>query len=326
MSRSRCSGGPRFPGGASFAFTILDDTDDSTLENVRPVYDRLRELGLRTTKTVWPLDCPEGSQIFYAADTLERAEYLEFVHGLVAAGFDLGLHGATMESSLRQRTQSGLDQMERNFGSIPRVYANHGFNRENLYWGAQRFRTPWLRFLISRFADQDEDLFQGQTQGSEYFWGDLCERHVEYVRGFTSARLNIERFDPYTPYRLKDTPYVRFWFSTADAPDAESFKRRVTVAGLDELEADGGICILSTHLGKGYARDGRLDPDIDEILRGLAARRGWFVPVAEILDFMRDKRESDCTLSAVERQRLELRFCRLKLLEQFESTFFAQGV
>jgi hypothetical protein len=319
MSRSRHSGGPRFPGGARFAFTILDDTDDSTLENIRPVYDRLQELGFRTTKTVWPLECPEGSRHFYAADTLERSEYLEWVRELVAAGFDLGLHGATMESSLRERTQSGLERIKRNFGGIPRVYANHGFNRENLYWGAQRFRTPWLRYLVARLSDQDEDFFQGQMQGSEYFWGDLCQRHVEYVRGLTSGCLNIERFDPHTPYRLNDTPFVNFWFSTADAPDAETFKRRMTIAALDKLEAEGGICILSTHLGKGYARDGRLDPDIDKIFRGLAERSGWFVPVAEILDFMRDKRASDRVLSAAECARLELRFCRLKLLERFES-------
>ena len=49
-----------FPGDARFAFTILDDTDDSTLENVKPVYDCLRSHGLRTTKTVWPVDCPRA--------------------------------------------------------------------------------------------------------------------------------------------------------------------------------------------------------------------------------------------------------------------------
>ena len=317
---SRVEDGKRapFPGGARFAFTILDDTDDSTLENARPVYDRLRELGFRTTKTVWPLECPEGSRHFFAADTLERPEYLDWVHELVAAGFELGLHGATMESSPRERTQRGLDRIEQEFGEIPRVHANHGFNRESVYWGPDRFRTPWLRALFARLSGEGDGFFQGQTEGSEYFWGDLCERHVEYVRGFTSAQLNVERFDPQTPYRLSDTPCVRHWFSTADAPDAESFKRRVTLPALDALEADGGICILSTHLGKGYAREGRLDPEIDEILCDLAARDGWFAPVAQVLDFMRARRGTDRVLSAAECRRLELRFCRLKVAERLE--------
>jgi hypothetical protein len=319
MSRISAREGARFPGGARFAFTILDDTDDSTLENVRPVYQRLQELGLRTTKTVWPLECPEGSRNFFAADTLERPEYLEWVRELVAAGFELGLHGATMESSRRERTQRGLSQIERYFGAIPRIYANHGFNRENLYWGPDRYQTPWLRYLLSRLSSQGKELFEGQSEGSDYFWGDLCEQHIEYVRGFTTTSLNLERFDPHTPYRLKDTPYVRFWFSTTDAPDADSFKGRMTVAALDRLEAEGGICILSTHLGKGFARDGHLDPDIDEILHGLAKRNGWFVPASEILDHIRRVRGADVTLSPAECRRLELRFCWRKLVERIES-------
>jgi hypothetical protein len=309
----------RFPEGKRFAFTILDDTDDSTLENVRPVYARLQELGFRTTKTVWPLGCPEGSRHFFAADTLERPEYLEWVRELVASGFELGLHGATMESSQRERTQRGLERFERDLGGVPRVYANHGFNRENLYWGAERFRTPWLRRLVSWVGLEGGDLFEGQNVGSDYFWGDLCDRHVEYVRGFTFAGLNLQRFDRHTPYRLADTPYVHFWFSTADAPNAASFKRRVTTAALDELEAEGGVCILSTHLGKGFAPDGRLDPEIDGILSRLAERAGWFVPVAELLDHMRSESGPDRTLSSNERRRLELRFCRLKALERFET-------
>ena len=47
--------GVRWPQGKSFAFTIVDDTDESTIENTKPVYDVLAGLGFRTTKTVWPL-------------------------------------------------------------------------------------------------------------------------------------------------------------------------------------------------------------------------------------------------------------------------------
>lgn len=306
----------RFPGGARFAFTILDDTDDSTLENARPVYDRLQQLGFRTTKTAWPLDCPEGSKNFFAADTLERSDYLEWTQALVEAGFELALHGATMESSPRERTQRGFDFLERNFGNVPRIHANHGFNRESVYWGAERFATPWLRSLVARFGGEGAGFFQGQTEGSEYYWGDLCAQHVEYVRGFTSTRLNIEDFDPCTPYRRPDTPCVQFWFSTADAPDAKAFKQRVTTAALDALEEANGICILSSHLGKGFAKDGRLDPEIDATLTDLASRNGWFAPVGSILDFMRSEKQSPEPLTPAALRNLELRFCRLKVVER----------
>src|SRR5437899_12303427 len=96
-----------FPGGKRFAFSILDDTDDSTLENVKPIYDLLRERGLRTTKTVWPLACPEGSRHFFAADNLQNEAYRDFVHELVEAGCEVAFHGATVESSGRGRRNQG---------------------------------------------------------------------------------------------------------------------------------------------------------------------------------------------------------------------------
>jgi hypothetical protein len=91
-----------------FIFTILDDTDDATVENVKPAYELLEELGFRTTKTVWPLDCPEGSKLYFAAQTLQNPEYLAFIRELSVRGFELASHGATMESSVRERTARGL--------------------------------------------------------------------------------------------------------------------------------------------------------------------------------------------------------------------------
>lgn len=275
---------PTFPNGKRFAFTILDDTDDSTLENVRPVYERLREYGFRTTKTVWPLDCPQGSRLFFAADTLQRPDYLAYVRELAGAGFELAFHGATMETSLREDTERGLRLLQQEFGVHPRLHANHGHNRENLYWGPHRFRTPPLRWLMSGFRASEQ--FVGQREGSPYFWGDLCRSRFDYVRNFTFSGLNAFRVNPEMPYCVDDTPYVKGWFSTTDAPDAATFQRRVTPAALEELEQEGGICIVSTHLGKGFAPDGQLLPEIDTTLRRLAERPGWFVPVSEILDHL----------------------------------------
>src|SRR5438477_552667 len=138
----------KFPQGKQFAFTILDDTDDSTLENVKPVYDALKTHGIRTTKTVWPVDCPEGSRIFFAADTLQRKPYLEFVRQLGVDGFEIAFHGATMESSRRDRTVQALDFLKAEFGAYPTLFCNHGHNRDNLYWGYKRFQTSWLRRMV----------------------------------------------------------------------------------------------------------------------------------------------------------------------------------
>ena len=276
------SGRIDFPGQARFAFTILDDTDDSTLENVRPVYDLLREYGFRTTKTAWPFETPGGSRLFFAADTLERAEYRAFVHELVEDGFELASHGASMEPSKRDVTLRSLDFYEQEFGFCPTLHANHAQNRENLYWGQKRFHTPGLRQIARVLATGFP--YDGEDPDSEYFWGDVARERFRYIRNFTFRGLDMRRANPEMPYRLSATPHVSAWFSTTDAPNADVFAARVTEAALDQLEEEGGICIISTHLGKGFCENGRVRSDIDRTLESLAKRAGHFVPVSQLLD------------------------------------------
>lgn len=37
-----------FPDGKSFGFTVFDDTDSATVEKIKPVYDYLYSLGIKT--------------------------------------------------------------------------------------------------------------------------------------------------------------------------------------------------------------------------------------------------------------------------------------
>jgi hypothetical protein len=309
-----------FPDGKKFAFTILDDTDDSTLENIRPVYDRLRVLGFRTTKTAWPMDCPEGSRNYYAADTLQREEYRDYVKSLIESGFELGSHGATMESSLRERTEAGLDFLEREFGRVPQLHANHGQNRDGVYWGLERFHSPIIRALVSILGRRRRDSFSGECPDSPYYWGDLCRRHIKYVRNFTFVGLNMLECNPEMPYRLTQTPDVAHWFSTTDAPDVKVFQQRIHRTALERLESEGGACIVSTHLGKGFARDGRLDPGVDETLRYLADRPGWYVPASTLLDHLRESGGAPL-LSHLPLLRLELRFIANQIRDRLGAGF-----
>jgi len=268
-----------FPNNKRFAFSILDDTDDSTLENVKPIYDKLREYGFRTTKTAWPLHCPEGSQHFFAAETLQDKTYLDFVHSLVDDGFELGFHGATMESSCRERTLLALEFLKKEFGVYPRLSCNHGQNRENLYWGYKRFHTALLRRLFRLVTKEPLDYYTGEREESEYFWGDLCKQYFLYVRNFTFHRLNMLEVNPEMPYRDPGTKYVNYWFSTADAPDVHAFNRLLTYDRIDRLERDRGICIVSTHFGKGFVKGGKLNPDTAGILKYLAGKAGWLCEI-----------------------------------------------
>jgi hypothetical protein len=278
---------PRFPEGKRFAFTVIDDTDVATVENVAPLYRLLERLGMRTTKTVWPLPCPEGSRDFGSSQTLADAEYLDFVVDLQHRGFEIASHGATMESSDRARTLRGLEVMKRTFGDYPTVHANHANNREGLYWGSARVDHPFVRAVYQRILGQG-DGFEGHVEGSAHWWGDVARERIRYVRNLTFETLDVASINPTMPYHDPRRPVVNWWFSAADAENCSAFNHLVREESQDALERAGGIAIVATHFGKGFVSDGKVDPRTTELLESLSRRAGWFVPVGELLDFLRD--------------------------------------
>ena len=70
-----------WPNNKKFAFTIIDDTDQSTLYNVKPIYDFLSKIGMRTTKSVWSLNSPQYkiSSINDFGETCEDDKYLDWL-------------------------------------------------------------------------------------------------------------------------------------------------------------------------------------------------------------------------------------------------------
>ncbi len=299
---------PGLPGGRRFAFTIMDDTDVATVENVQPVYRLLADLGFRTTKTVWPVACPEGSRNFASSETLDDPANLAFVLGLARQGFEIAYHGATMETSTRERTERALARFQGLFGS-PRVYANHAHNRENLYWGEERLDQPLLRLLYSRSNGRPAGYYQGHRDGTEWYWGDLARAHVTYARNLTFAEVNLDRINPTMPYSDARRPLIPWWFSATDAEDVTAFNALLTDEAVDRLEAEAGICLVATHLGKGFCRGGRVDPRARTILEGLARRNGWFVPAGELLDWLRVHRTAG-PLPPAEWRRMQWRWAR----------------
>ncbi len=306
MSRKPWSPAP-FPGNKRFAFTIMDDTDVATVENVRPIYELLVRLGIRTTKTVWPVGCPEGSGNFGSSQTLDDPDYRAFVIGLQRQGFEIAFHGATMETSDRARTARGLQVFTDVFGGPPRVHANHSFNRENLYWGTGRIDAPPIRWGYRLTNGRPAGFYQGHVEGSPYWWGDLAQRHLAYVRNLSFDTPNLLRVNPTLPYRDARRPLVNWWFSAADAEDCREFNRLLAPERQDQLESEGGVCIVATHLGKGFCRAGRVDPETTSILTRLAARPGWFVPVGELLDWLVDHGRASA-VSAPEWRRMQIQW------------------
>ena len=298
-----------FPKGARFAFTVMDDTDVATVENVAPIYRLLESLGMRTTKTVWPVRCDEGSRDFSLSETMDDRHYRDFVTDLHARGFEMAFHCATMETSTRERTLQALDRFRQAFGTSPRVHANHAFNRDSLYWGVARLDDPVLRLLYRLVSRQPSDFFQGHRPASPYWWGDLCAAQVQYVRNLTFSEINLLRINPSMPYRDPARPYVRWWFSAAEAEDVDEFNHLLRRENQQRLEVEGSVCIVATHFGKGYCRDGRVQPETRRLLESLARRPGWFPPVGELLDWLRARRTSN-GLPVGEWRRMQWRWAR----------------
>jgi hypothetical protein len=278
----------RFPDGKRFAFTIIDDTDVATVENVAPMYRLLERLGMRTTKTVWPLAYTGGSSDFVSSQTLEDPEYLAFVMDLQRRGFEIASHGATMESSERDRTLLGLERMRERFGSYPAVHANHANNRENLYWGPARVDDPLVRSLY-KLALRGPRTYEGHVEGSPYWWGDVARERIRYVRNLTFDSLDVASINRTLPYHDPGRPAVNWWFSAADAENRVAFNHLLRPKAQEELERRSGVAIVATHFGKGFVTEGRLDVETARLLDQMSRRPGWFVPVGELLDWLRDR-------------------------------------
>jgi hypothetical protein len=296
-----------FPGNKKFAFTIFDDTDLSTVQNVGPVYRLLENLGMRTTKSVWPLASVPGAR--YMGQSLQEPDYLQFVLDLQKKGFEIALHNVRNTHSTRDQVKDGFEAYRRLLGQYPRAHANHSNNADGIYWGAARFSTAiGLVYRLFEIARR-QWLFAGHQPGSPYYWADICRSHIDYTRNFVFDEINLDLINPTMPYHDPRRPYVNAWFSSADGADVERFCGLLCPENQDRLESEGGVCIVYAHFACGFARNGEVDRRVESLLSRLARKAGWFVPVSTLLDFLRDRRGT-LSIPRAELARMERRWMR----------------
>jgi hypothetical protein len=273
----------RWPGGRSFAFTIVDDTDGATVDNVGPVYDLLTAEGIGATKTVWVEPARDG----WGGQSLADADYLAFARRLRDQGFEIALHGVGSGDFSREELLHGLERFRELLGRDVRLHANHSLSPHNVYWGHRRFVQP-ISGLYRRFGKGP--TFEGEDPASPAFWGDRAQR-IDYIRNFVFNGVDTLRHDRHMPYREADKPYSRYWFSSSDGETVDDFNRLIAPARIDALEKRGGACIVYTHFASGFVRDDQLDPVFTARIRSLAERNGWFPSASELLDHVRSQQE-----------------------------------
>lgn len=299
-----------WPGNKSFAFSVFDDTDSQTLEKGKAVYALLADLGFRTTKSVWPIR-GKGTPSDNGA-TCEEDDYRQWVQSLQRQGFEIGYHGATSHTSPREETVRGLEQFAQHFGGYPITMASHYFSDENLYWGDARLSGANRLFYnwVTRFRNHNK--YYGHVPGHPYFWGDLCKEKIKYVRNFCYPDVNTLKACPCMPYHDPWRPLVNYWFASSEGAQAGSFVRTLAEANQDQLEAEGGACIMYAHFGLGFYEDGRLNARFRSLMERLSQKNGWFVPVATLLDHLLAHKVAH-TICDAERARLERKWLWHKL-------------
>jgi len=159
-------------------------------------------------------------------------------------------------------------------------------NRDNLYWGASRFSFMFLRILYYLLSREGYRYYLGHVEGSPYFWGDMSKKYIKYMRNFTFHEINLFKISNYIPYRVNSMPWVNKWFFTSDADNVEEFNRLLNEENQDRLKMERGICIISTHFGKGYLQEGKVHPRTRYLLKRISESNGWFAPVSEIMDYL----------------------------------------
>ena len=105
----------KWPNNKDFAFTIIDDTDEATVNNLIPIYNFLYKLKIFATKTVWI----EPSRDKFTGDYLKQKNYLDFILDIKKKGYEIAFHGVGSGDYQRKEILEGLEFYKENLGSYP---------------------------------------------------------------------------------------------------------------------------------------------------------------------------------------------------------------
>lgn len=273
-----------WPEGKSFAFTIIDDTDNAFVDNIKPIYDYLNSIQLKTTKTVWVY--PPRDQ--YSGACLQDEDYLKFIKNLHEQGFEIELHNVGSGEFSRDEIIEGVEKFNSLLGYYPKIHINHSRNPDNIYWGYKRFVPPlsWISKLV--FSKRK---YEGEDENSPHFWGDVVTKHIKYTRNHVFNGSNTQRYDDIMPYRVKKKKHSSYWFSSSDGETVEEFNFFLSNENIDKLESQGGYCIMYMHFAAGFLdKNGELNPQFKTTLDYLTSKNGWFVPTGQLLDHLLKQR------------------------------------
>lgn len=305
----------QWPENKKFAFTIFDDTDYSTIQNTKPVYDLLQKLNIKTTKSCWVFSPDVNIKALHDGSSLEDKDYREWLLEMQTNGFEIALHNVSSGSSKREKIISGINEFIEIFKYDSIIFANHAGTRDSIYWASSRLSgvSKLIYKLLTR--NIKDNLFVGHILSSEYYWADYLQNHVKYIRNFTFKEINTLKACPQIPYRNSMTPMANYWFASCDGGTLSSFCQALTKEKIDRLIEEQGCCIMYTHFGAGFVDSyGEINKNFIEIMEYVASKNGWFRPVSEVLNYLQDLRGADYYITRKEHDALSRKWLFEKII------------
>lgn len=274
------------PYSYKFAFTITDDPDNGWFEQKKVVFDFLDSLDLKISIGVWMYKNFTGSaddDPFDQGIALDNNEYLEYIKTKKENGHTLFLHTITGGNDNSNVIRKGFEDYNKIFGEYPNHWINHFSNYDNIYWGEKRINWPLLRLVYKLFKKKK---FYGDNENSQYYWGDLCKKHITFVRSFGTNNINTQKANPSMPYHDPNKESVKYWYGCSDGYDCNKFNDILSEENVNQLINENGICILYTHFASAFVdTNNKLNPVSKQRLRYISQQEGgWFVPPETILN------------------------------------------
>lgn len=304
-----------WPKKKEFTFTIIDDTDNSNINNIKPIYDYLTSKNIKTTKTVWVYP----SRDRYTGQTLQNNNYYKFIKLLKSDGFDIQLHNVGSGNFSRTEIIKGLDEFKQKLGKYPNMHINHCSNADNLYWGHKRFGMILRKTM--QIIEGSKKRFYGDEINSNYFWGDIAKEKIKFIRNRVFNGINTLKYDPKMPFREKRKIFSNYWFSSSDGHNLKQFNNLVTKSNIDKLKREKGLCIVYTHFASDFVdQQGKLDEIFKENINYLSKQNGWFVPANDILEYLLSQKKKDYVSSSYI-NKLDLRWLIDKIKKKYKIGF-----
>ena len=89
------------------------------------------------------------------------------------------------------------------------------------------------------------------------------------------------------PYKDSTKPYVNYWFASSEGNNVKMFNKCISSKNQEQLEKEGGACIMYTHFADGFCKKGKLSEEFKKQMELLSKKNGWFVPVSTLLEFLK---------------------------------------